>query len=90
VVLPIVVINPTSGELESEIEVVTRGFIPEADADEIVEELKRIVESTVTGASHEERTDYAIIKEKIRVALKRFIQKRTGRRPMIIPVVVEV
>ena len=33
VVLPIVVINPTSGELESEIEVVTRGFIPEADAD---------------------------------------------------------
>jgi ribonuclease J len=90
VVLPIVVINPTSGELESEIEVVTRGFIPEADADEIVEELKRIVESTVAEASHEERTDYAIIKEKIRVALKRFIQKRTGRRPMIIPVVVEV
>jgi ribonuclease J len=90
VVLPIVVINPTSGEIESEIEVVTRGFIPEADADEIVEELKRIVESTVTGASHEERTDYAVIKEKIRLALKRFIQKRTGRRPMIIPVVVEV
>ena len=44
----------------------------------------------VTGASHEERIDYAVIKEKIRLALKRFIQKRTGRRPMIIPVVVEV
>ena len=53
-------------------------------------ELKRIVEETVNGASHEERIDYAIIKEKIRVALKRFIQKGTGRRPMIIPVVVEV
>jgi ribonuclease J len=90
VVLPIVVINPTSGELESEIEVVTRGFIPEADADDIVAELKRIVEETVAAASHEERIDYAIIKEKIRLALKRFIQKRTGRRPMIIPVVVEV
>jgi ribonuclease J len=53
-------------------------------------ELKRIVEETVSTASHEERIDYAIIKEKIRVALKRFIQKGTGRRPMIIPVVVEV
>ncbi len=90
VVLPIVVINPTSGELESEIEVVTRGFIPEEDADDIVAELKRIVEETVAASSHEERIDYAIIKEKIRLALKRFIQKRTGRRPMIIPVVVEV
>ena len=51
VVLPIVVINPTSGELESDIEVVTRGFIPEEDAGEIVAELKRIVEETVIGGS---------------------------------------
>jgi ribonuclease J len=90
VVLPIVVINPTSGEIESDIEVVTRGFIPEDDAGDIVAELKNIVEETVTNASHEERIDYAVIKEKIRLALKRFIQKQTGRRPMIIPVVVEV
>jgi len=53
-------------------------------------ELKTLVEETVTGASLEERTDYGVIKEKIRLALKRYIQKATGRRPMIIPVVVEV
>jgi ribonuclease J len=56
----------------------------------MIAELKRIVEETVTASSHEERIDYAVIKEKIRLALKRFIQKQTGRRPMIIPVVVEV
>jgi ribonuclease J len=31
-----------------------------------------------------------VIKEKVRLALKRFIQKDTGRRPMILPVVIEV
>jgi ribonuclease J len=44
----------------------------------------------VHTASHEERIDYAVMKEKVRLALKRFIQKATGRRPMIMPVVVEV
>jgi ribonuclease J len=90
IVVAIVAINPTSGELESEPEIVTRGFVHEEDSSEMLSELRQIVEATVTTAAHEERIDYAVIKEKIRVDMKRFIQKETGRRPMIIPVVVEV
>jgi ribonuclease J len=90
IVVPIVAINSTSGELESEPEIVTRGFVHEEDAGDILADLRRIVEEEIATASHEERIDYAVIKEKIRVALKRFIQKATGRRPMILPVVVEV
>jgi ribonuclease J len=90
VVVPIVAINPTSGELESEPEMVTRGFVHEEESSDMIADLKRLVETTVLTASHEERIDYAVIKEKIRLELKRFIQKSTGRRPMIIPVVVEV
>ena len=90
IVVPIATINPTSGELESDPEIVTRGFIHEEDSEEMLADLKKIVEDTVHNASHEERIDHAVIKEKIRLALKRFIQKNTGRRPMIIPVVVEV
>lgn len=90
IVVPIATINPTSGELESEPEIVTRGFIHEEDSEEMLTDLKKIVEETVHSASHEERIDHAVIKEKIRLGLKRFIQKSTGRRPMIIPVVIEV
>src|SRR6185503_19926422 len=90
VVVPIVAINPTSGELESEPEMVTRGFVHEEESSDMIADLKRLIETTVLTASHEERIDYAVIKEKIRIELKRFIQKSTGRRPMIIPVVVEV
>jgi ribonuclease J len=90
IVIPILVINPTSGEFESEPEIVTRGFIPEDDTADMIGQLKRLVEETVKAASHEERIDFAVIKEKVRLALKRFIQKDTGRRPMILPVVIEV
>ncbi len=90
IVVAIVAINPTSGVIESDIEIVTRGFIDSEDSSGVVEELKRIAEETVNTANHEERIDHGVIKEKIRLALKRFIQKSTGRRPMIIPVVVEV
>jgi len=90
IVVPIVALNPTSGEIESEPEIVTRGFIHEEDPMGLVDEIKRIVEQTIQAASHEERIDWGVIKEKIRVDIKRFIQKETGRRPMIIPVVLEV
>jgi ribonuclease J len=90
IVVPIVVINPTSGDIESEPEIVTRGFIHEEDPGGLIDEIKRIVEETVAAANHEERIDWGIIKEKVRVNVKRFIQKSTGRRPMIIPVVIEV
>lgn len=90
IVVPIIAINPTSGEIESDPEVVTKGFIHEDDPDGVLAEVKRIVEETICEASHEERIDRAVIKEKIRIQMKRFIQRSTGRRPMIIPVVVEV
>jgi ribonuclease J len=90
IVVAIVAINPKSGDLESDAEIVTRGFIHEEDSTEMLTELRQLVDVTVKSATHEEQIDYAVIKEKIRLALKRFIQKATGRRPMIIPVVVEV
>ena len=49
-----------------------------------------VVGETVANAGHEERVDWSVIKEKIRLDLKRYIQRETGRRPMIIPVVLEV
>jgi ribonuclease J len=90
IIVPIVALNPTSGKMESDPEIVTRGFVHEDDPLGLVDEIKRIVVETIQSANHEERVDWGVIKEKIRVAIKRFIQKETGRRPMIIPVVLEV
>jgi ribonuclease J len=90
IVLPIVAINKTSGELESTPEVIQRGLALSDDGAEFLYKARVLVGETVENASHEERIDWAVIKEKIRLDLKRYIQKETGRRPMIIPVVLEI
>ncbi len=90
IVLPIVAINKTSGELESAPEVIQRGLALGEDSAEFLVKARVIVAETIANASHQERTDWAVIKEKIRLELKRHIQRGTGRRPMIIPVVLEI
>lgn len=90
IVLPIVAINKKSGEMESAPEVVQRGLALSDDGGEFLQKARLIIGQTVSGATHEQRVDWAVIKEMIRLDLKRYIQKETGRRPMIIPVVLEI
>ena len=51
---------------------------------------RRIVEDTLAHSSEEEKADYGVIKEKIRADLKRYISKETQRRPLIMPVILEI
>ena len=49
-----------------------------------------VVQRTLDNSSSEEIADYGVIKEKIRQDLKRYIQKNTSRRPLIMPVILEI
>ncbi len=86
--LPIITINKLSGIVERLPEVVTRGFVG-ADAG-ILEAARKVVSTTLENSSPEEKADYGVIKEKIRIDLKRYIQKNTSRRPLIMPVILEI
>ena len=55
-----------------------------------MEGAKRMVEDTLAHSSEEEKADYGVIKEKIRADLKRYISKQTQRRPLIMPVILEI
>ncbi len=88
IVLPIIAINKLSGEAEGTPEIVTRGFNPGDDG--LIEGAKRIVEDTLAHSSEEEKGDYGVIKEKIRADLKRYISKQTQKRPLIMPVILEI
>jgi ribonuclease J len=50
----------------------------------------RFISDVVDQASVEERTDQGLIKEKLRVELRRFFRKRSGRRPFVLPVIMEI
>jgi len=48
------------------------------------------VENTLDALNAEQKSDYGMVKEKVRAELKRLVQKTTGRRPMIMPVILEI
>ena len=68
---------------------ITRGFVME-DSDALLADAARLLAQVVEHASVEERTDQGLIKEKLRVELRRFIRKRSGRRPFVLPVIMEI
>src|SRR5213595_3318736 len=87
-VLPIIAINKLSGRVETSPEIVTRGFSPGEDG--FMDGARQIVMQTLDVSSEEEKADYGVIKEKIRADLKRYISKQTQKRPLIMPVILEI
>ncbi|HST08859.1 MAG TPA: ribonuclease J [Terriglobales bacterium] len=88
IVLPIIAINKLTGVVETAPEIVTRGFNPGEDG--LLDGAKEIVMQTLDVSSDEEKADYGVIKEKIRADLKRYINKQTQKRPLIMPVILEI
>jgi ribonuclease J len=89
IVLPIIAINKLTGRVEGPPEIVTRGFAAVGE-NGFMTDARNIVVNTLEISSDEEKADYGVIKEKIRQDLKRFIVKNTSRRPLIMPVILEI
>jgi ribonuclease J len=89
-VVPVVTIGKQSGGLEETPDVITRGFVLDARTEALLREIPSLLAATLDGASVEERTDPGLIKEKIRVDLQRFFRKRSGLRPLVLPVIMEI
>jgi len=90
IVIPILAINEHTGQLETRPEVVSRGFVPLEEAPELVESARAVILRTIEKSNLEEVGDWGVIKEKIRTALRKHFDQETGKRPMILPVILEV
>ncbi len=88
-VVPVVAINKQTGALEGVPEIITRGFVME-DSQTLLADAARMLVEVMERTSVEERTDQGLIKEKLRVELRRFLRKRSGRRPFVLPVIMEI
>jgi ribonuclease J len=90
IVLPIIAINRHTGRVENPPEIVSRGFALAEDGSEFMAHARQVVAKTLEGSNQEEKTDWGVMKEKIRADLKRYIVKETSRRPLIMPVILEI
>ena len=89
VVVPIIAIDKHTGKLESHPEIVTRGMFSD-NGTELLAGAREVIMKTFAASNAEEKSDWGVIKEKIRVDLKRYINKQTSKRPLILPVILEI
>lgn len=90
VVVVIVTIDASTGEVVTGPEIVTRGWVYAPEADDLIEDAKQVVRDSIADAAHEGATDFETMRRHARKSLARFIGDRTRRRPIVIPVVMEV
>ena len=91
VVVAVVAINHQTGALVGEPEMVTRGFVvAEREAAAMFRDASGVVAECIETSRVEERTDQGLMTEKLRVELRRFFKKRSGRRPLVLPILMEI
>jgi ribonuclease J len=90
VVIVILGIDKTSGKVVSGPDIVSRGFVFEDASQELLAEVRDVVSDTLLLMIPEAKGDLALVSARVRSALKKFINKRLERRPMILPIIMEI
>lgn len=71
-------------------EIISRGFVYVEESKDILEELKKIIITLLDEMEQESKQEWIVVKERVTGALKRYIKKKMERRPMIIPIIIEM
>lgn len=87
-VVVIVLSLDQEGKLISDVEILSRGFVFEETAQDILESAKEVVENTLKQHAHKS-SDWRFIRKVIEESLGKFLYEITERRPLILPVVVK-
>jgi ribonuclease J len=90
VVVVIVTVDSTTGEIVNGPEIVTRGWVYAPEAEDLLEEAKQVVRDSLAQIAREGATDFETVQRHTRRSVARFIDERTRRRPIVVPVVMEV
>ncbi|HHW14588.1 MAG TPA: ribonuclease J, partial [Firmicutes bacterium] len=90
ILIVVVTINSQTGEVVAGPDIVTRGFVYMREAEELLEEAKARVRQNLAESCTGAVNEWAGIKASVREALSQFLYERTKRRPMILPIIMEV
>jgi ribonuclease J len=90
IVLVSVAVDPSTGDILSGPELISRGFVYARESEELIEEAKERVGEMVGSLYADGDREWPQIKGKVRHALASLFHERTRRRPMVVPVILEV
>ena len=87
-VVVILAIEKKTGRLVTRPEVLSRGFVDIEESDDLIERTRKKVEEALAGADH--MAEWSVVNTKVKDVVSRFLYAETHRRPMVLPVSVEV
>lgn len=90
IVLVLIAVEKLTGNIISGPDIMSRGFIFEDASPEVINDVKELVSDTLRNLDRELITDSSLLQAKIRSTLKKYLRNTMERRPMIMPIIVEV
>ncbi|BAF59470.1 MAG: ribonuclease J [Pelotomaculum sp.] len=90
ILIVVVTINRESGLIMAGPDIVSRGFVYVRESEELLEEAKIKVKSALDKCTEKGISEWSSIKSQVRDALGKFLYEKTRRRPMILPIIMEV
>ncbi|KKT11985.1 MAG: Ribonuclease J 1, partial [Parcubacteria group bacterium GW2011_GWA1_43_27] len=86
----VMTIDGTSGKLVGSPDIISRGFVYMKDSKKLIEEARNRIRDILKSTEGKKLADETFIRDKVRNELGQFLFQKTERRPMILPVVIEV
>ena len=90
IIIVVLGLDGASDELVSGPDIISRGFVYVRESDELMEEARIVVNEAVEGCLDRGITDWGKLKSSIKDSLSDYVWKKTKRRPMILPIIMEV
>ena len=90
IIIVVLALDSYNSQLVSGPDIVSRGFVYVRESDELLEEARLLVDGAVEGCLEKGQTDWGKLKSTIKDVLSEYVWKKTKRRPMILPIIMEV
>ena len=87
-IVVVIAVDKRSGRIAGRPDVVSRGFVDVEESEELMERTRDMVVAALEGAEH--IADWGVVHSKVKEAIAKFLYEETRRRPMVLPVAIEV
>ena len=90
IIIVVMTLESGSGQVLAGPDIVSRGFVYVRNSESLMDEAKTVLDRTMEYCMDHNITDWGKIKNEVKDALGDFVWKETKRRPMIMPIIMEV
>ncbi|MFS8572289.1 MAG: ribonuclease J [Clostridia bacterium] len=90
ILIVVVSLNKQTGEVLAGPDIISRGFVYMRESEGLIEEAREMVKNALAPLASQGITEWGTIKSEVRDVLQRYLYEKTKRRPVILPIIMEV